>query len=528
MKNIKKPLIFVVAIGLIYYAFSTLYLAIATFFVTMSILKTYGTIHPEILTQAIVDQVFISTLFAQISTLLLCLVLLYKERLKSFLNFKKLSGPLMIFSLIAGLSMVFLSQIIIDLIAKVFPRLVEDSLGELTDLLKINSWLLFVPVVIMAPIVEEILYRGILFRVFKKEMIKPVWIILMSGLIFGVIHLNFVQSTYATILGILMALAYYWTKNILVPILMHFGNNLLAVIITFESIDQQIVLNQAIYDRVGLWMAAFMLPLMMIFLFIFRDKNDDLVETEEFKLTDQFIYAKDISKLRLNIMFSVMIIFTSISISFIEGFLFMSIFAVPAILWMIFKWYKFRAKNRFKDMYKKYLIANRLSQFVIAYEKLEQEPLSEKNLALSQMINSKVWAFYQIERAKKLLNAVDSKYHSTLYDLSLALLQLVEKDVSGFESTFAKIKESNPIDKQLQSYISLLESAYKIHVLDQPDQRILKYLAQNDLPKAFLYYLISKHYHLNNQPTEQKTYIYYAKMHDRDMEQIKPYLNALI
>jgi membrane protease YdiL (CAAX protease family) len=529
MKKIKKPLIYVFAIGLIYYAFSTLYLVIATSFVTISIFRTYGTIDAEMLAQAVVDQVFISTLFAQISTLLLCLTLLYKEKLKSFLNFKKTPIKLIVFSFFAGISMVFVSTNIINLLESIFPRLTEDSLSELNDLININSWLMFIPVVLMAPIVEEILYRGILFRAFKKEGVKSVWVILMSGLIFGIIHLNFVQSTYAAVLGVIMALAYYWTKNILVPIIMHFGNNLLAVILTFDIVDDIITSNYSLYQSFGLFMMAIVLPLMMILLFIYRDREKEEMIEIEFRLNDDFIYTKDIPKFRLNIMFSVMIIFISIATSFIKGFMFMSIFAVPAIFWIGYKWYKVKPKNKFKDLYEKYISTNKLSHFVLAIEKLELEPLSTKNLALSKILNAKVWAFYQIDRSKKILEEIENSNELIEYYLVLTLIHLIEKDVPGYESSFRIIKNTSHRQhyKDVASFILLLEIAYKIHVLDQPDTRIFRMSKEKTIPKVFYYYLVCKHYHLTKEIAQKNTYLRYTNMHIKEMEQLKPYLNAL-
>jgi membrane protease YdiL (CAAX protease family) len=530
MNKIKKPLIYVFAIGLIYYAFSTLYLLIATSFVTISNIRTYGTIDTDQLAQAIIDQVFISTLFAQISTLLLCLVLLYKEKLKSFLNFKKISIKLIVISFFAGISMVFVSLNIINLLEIFFPKLVEDSLSELTDLININSWLLFIPVVLMAPVVEEVLYRGILFRAFKKEGIRSIWIILISGLVFGIIHLNFVQSTYAAILGVIMALAYYWTKNILVPVIMHFGNNLLAVLLTFEKIDEVITSNQSLYQSFGLFMMSIILPLLMLLLYVFRDQEKEEMIEIDFKLNDDFIYTKDIPRFRLNIMFSVMIIFISIATSFIKGFLFMSIFAVPAITWIGYKWHTLKPKNKLQNLYDKYTSTNKLSNFVLAFEKLELEPLSKKNLALSQILNAKVWVFYQIERSKKILEEVETDQELIEYDLILALIYLIEKDITGYECIFRKIKNMthHHKDKDVLSFITLLDIAFKIHVLDHHDSRIFMMSKVKTIPKVFYYYLVCKHYHLTNEITQKNTYLRYTNMHIKEMEQLKPYLNELL
>ena len=60
-----------------------------------------------------------------------------------------------------------------------------------------NAFGTFMIAVIAAPVVEEILFRGIVLRSMRK--FTPVWAaILISSVLFGVYHLNIVQAAYAT------------------------------------------------------------------------------------------------------------------------------------------------------------------------------------------------------------------------------------------------------------------------------------------------------------------------------------------
>lgn len=86
--------------------------------------------------------------------------------------------------------------------------------------------------IIVAPILEEIIFRGIFMNWFFVN--KPLISILLSGIFFGYVHAPFGTGTdwiYAlskVLLGIVLAGVYYRTKNIKADITVHFLNNFLA------------------------------------------------------------------------------------------------------------------------------------------------------------------------------------------------------------------------------------------------------------------------------------------------------------
>ncbi|WP_130838087.1 CPBP family intramembrane glutamic endopeptidase [Lachnoclostridium sp. Marseille-P6806] len=83
--------------------------------------------------------------------------------------------------------------------------------------------------VIAAPLIEEILFRGIVLRSLRR--ISPAWVaILLSSVLFGAYHMNVVQVVYATFMGVVAGIIYEKKKNLLLPILVHMANNFLAMI----------------------------------------------------------------------------------------------------------------------------------------------------------------------------------------------------------------------------------------------------------------------------------------------------------
>ena len=79
-------------------------------------------------------------------------------------------------------------------------------------------------VVIFGPIAEELLFRGIIHNSIKK-VCNPSVAIVLSGLMFGIWHGEFVQSVYTTFFGIALAVVYEYSGSLWVPIGMHILNN---------------------------------------------------------------------------------------------------------------------------------------------------------------------------------------------------------------------------------------------------------------------------------------------------------------
>ena len=86
-------------------------------------------------------------------------------------------------------------------------------------------WMGVVMFGVLAPLVEESIFRGVVYGKLRKIMPVPAAIIL-SGLCFGLFHGNMVQAVYATALGIVMALIYEIYDSLWVCIAFHSIANL--------------------------------------------------------------------------------------------------------------------------------------------------------------------------------------------------------------------------------------------------------------------------------------------------------------
>lgn len=91
----------------------------------------------------------------------------------------------------------------------------------------------FITTVILAPIGEESLLRGLVMKQLEKYGFSVAACIIIQGIFFGIIHMNLIQGIYAIPIGILYGFVAYKTKSILPSIYMHMINNFLATIVGY-------------------------------------------------------------------------------------------------------------------------------------------------------------------------------------------------------------------------------------------------------------------------------------------------------
>ncbi len=105
----------------------------------------------------------------------------------------------------------------------------ENSMQQDIELL-LKSGAGIVSMAILAPILEELLFRGAIQGMLMRYFKNP-WVgILLASLSFGIIHINPIQVFYATCLGVGFGWVYYRTGSLLPAIVGHILNNSLAVV----------------------------------------------------------------------------------------------------------------------------------------------------------------------------------------------------------------------------------------------------------------------------------------------------------
>ena len=116
----------------------------------------------------------------------------------------------------------------------------NDSEPIVRAFLRMNSFFdlaynLFIIAIIPA-IGEELFFRGYLQKQLRNLFNNIHLSILLTAFLFSAVHLHFHGLLPRFVLGILLGYLLYWSKNLWIPIIAHFVNNALAVILSYKDI----------------------------------------------------------------------------------------------------------------------------------------------------------------------------------------------------------------------------------------------------------------------------------------------------
>ena len=160
----------------------------------------------------------------------------------------------------------------------------EENAAHLTEqFLSVTTFDgLIINILLMAllpAVAEELTFRGVLQNLFevKDETLKKkgnrvhiaIW---CSAILFSAIHMQFYGFLPRMLMGALFGYALVWTGSLWIPILMHFTNNAMAVILYFLAIRSGWDMNKV--DTIGtndtLWLGVVSLVLTIIGIYAFR------------------------------------------------------------------------------------------------------------------------------------------------------------------------------------------------------------------------------------------------------------------
>ena len=160
----------------------------------------------------------------------------------------------------------------------------EESAARLTEqFLNVSTCGgLIINILLMAllpAVAEELTFRGVLQNLFevKDETLKKkgnrvhiaIW---CTAILFSAIHMQFYGFLPRMLMGALFGYALVWTGSLWIPILMHFTNNAMAVILYFLAIRSGWDMDKV--DTIGtndtLWLGVVSLVLTIIGIYAFR------------------------------------------------------------------------------------------------------------------------------------------------------------------------------------------------------------------------------------------------------------------
>ncbi len=125
---------------------------------------------------------------------------------------------------------------------RAFARMMSGSIGAI------------IAVCVLAPLLEEMLFRGIMLRSFLTQY--PRWqAISMSALIFGIAHFNIYQFVLAAWLGVFLGWIYERTRSLIPGIALHAAINILVVMATHADEQKHVNTFDGVYWSVAVFLA---------------------------------------------------------------------------------------------------------------------------------------------------------------------------------------------------------------------------------------------------------------------------------
>lgn len=118
---------------------------------------------------------------------------------------------------------------------------------------------------LVAPMLEEMLFRGVILRGFLRHY-SPLNAILASSVLFGVMHLNIYQIPGAFIFGCFVGWLFYLTRSLWPCIFAHALANAMAYIYFFNNKETYFEADQHVYNSLMANLLTLVLSLMCCYL----------------------------------------------------------------------------------------------------------------------------------------------------------------------------------------------------------------------------------------------------------------------
>lgn len=188
---------------------------------------------PEEISELILDNfnIQIPLLINAIVVFVIMYILLRKDwKHTSFWKADNLNAVIILLCFVSGIGLNLFTVGALNLVqlTNLFPQY-EELISSIIG----NNFILEVICIgALVPFIEEVIFRGVVFGRLRKVTSLPAALCLQAAL-FGLIHFNILQSSYAFIFGIALGLAYIWINSIWAVIALHMAYNLTSLLISY-------------------------------------------------------------------------------------------------------------------------------------------------------------------------------------------------------------------------------------------------------------------------------------------------------
>ncbi len=122
---------------------------------------------------------------------------------------------------------------------------------------------------------EEMVFRGVLQKKLHSILQSTHLAIFVSSFIFSAIHMQFFGFLPRFILGIILGYLFYYSKNLWMPIIAHFINNALAVLIMYSAFANKLNTDISEIEKtdINFLQASISFVVVMLFIYLFKKIN---------------------------------------------------------------------------------------------------------------------------------------------------------------------------------------------------------------------------------------------------------------
>lgn len=157
----------------------------------------------------------------------------------------------------------------LDALAKQIELTYDKQVKALSHLGSWPEFLMAVVIIAFIPaLFEEVFFRGAIQNLLEKWWKNPWMAIIVTSLLFSLIHLSIYLFLSRAILGFALGLMFYITRNIWVSVFAHFANNAIAVSQLFYlSMRNKSVTVDDLDPKIPWWLGVITL-ILIVFLFV--------------------------------------------------------------------------------------------------------------------------------------------------------------------------------------------------------------------------------------------------------------------
>lgn len=180
-------------------------------------------------TNGILSSEYFSLIFEVLTPTLIAadIIIVLPIFIKAFMKKEKIYRKISRQELFAYISLGIVLNFVVSCIVDNLPVKVSESYNEIMSCVMIgNPFIIFIVTGILAPVVEELIFRYCICNFYRNERVA----IIVSALLFGVAHMNLIQSSYAIVLGLILAVIYVKTRNLTTCTIIHLIINTTSVL----------------------------------------------------------------------------------------------------------------------------------------------------------------------------------------------------------------------------------------------------------------------------------------------------------